>query len=89
MEDFRRTGENPSSKDFPLADGRNGHGAGHLGPDTARSASAGGDTDFWLYGQAAALAQPLPAGTVVLRRIAGTAAALRDLGREAQAWTLD
>lgn len=50
---------------------------------------ADGEADFWLYGQAAALARPLPAGELVARLVAETATALRDLGQEAEAWTLD
>ncbi|HSF64009.1 MAG TPA: nitronate monooxygenase, partial [Paracoccaceae bacterium] len=56
---------------------------------SALAGSPGGAADFWLYGQAAALARALPAGNLVARLVAETAAALRDLGQEAEAWTLD
>ena len=59
------------------------------GITAALAGQPGGDTDFWLYGQAAALARPLPAGDLVARLVAETAAALHDLGQEATAWTSD
>jgi nitronate monooxygenase len=59
------------------------------GVTAALAGQPGGDTDFWLYGQAAALARPLPAGDLVARLVAETAAALHDLGQEATAWTSD
>jgi nitronate monooxygenase len=61
-------------------------------PRPLTQALAGGDAgaaDFWLYGQAAPLARALPAGKLIATLVAETAAALRDLGQEAEAWTLD
>lgn len=80
----RRSALGAALQDGPVAD--------YPLPRSVTAALAGGPAgvaDFWLYGQAAALARPLPAGDLVARLVTETAAALRDLGQEAEAWISD
>lgn len=80
----RRTALGRALQDGPVTD--------YPLPRAITAALAGqpdGAADFWLYGQAAALARPLPAGDLVAQLVAETAAALHDLGQEALAWTSD